>query len=75
MTELDETFAKILIIPYKAWYFGNIKCDLIFLYNSNPNVPWAELNNHLKCMCTNDVFVMKQNIQSLHQHFWGELLI
>ena len=39
--------------------FGKHQVWFEFLYNSNPNVPCAEWNNQLKCMYTNDVFVMK----------------
>lgn len=30
LTELNKTFDEILIRPHKAWYLGNIKCDLSF---------------------------------------------
>lgn len=30
VTEFNKTFDEILIRPHKAWYLGNIKCDLGF---------------------------------------------
>lgn len=67
VTELNKTFDEILIKPHKAWYLGNIKCDLSFYITLTlKSLVLNEIISSNVCtlmMCLS----WKQSIQFLHQ--------
>lgn len=67
VTELNKTFDEILIRPHKAWYLGNIKCDLSFYITLT--LMSLVLNKIISLdVCTLMMYLLwKQSIQFLHQ--------